>query len=84
MKKRKQIPVKLDVTKSGSYTDVINNFIYLMKTVTGGDVDVDIDLKGEVTIYFENDPKPKFIPTDLNEYDIEHLLNPDSFEKRAN
>ena len=58
MKKPKSIPVNISFTKSGDLLQVINEFQDLMSNVTNGEVDVNIDLKGKVTIYFEQDPRP--------------------------
>lgn len=74
MKKRNRIPVNLNITNSGSLLDVVNEFIELMENATGGNVDVDIDLKGNVTIYFKNEiPKLESIP----ELDIDVLYRND-------
>jgi len=73
MSKSKKIPVHLRYEKSGDLIKVINDFIELMEEVTNGDVDVDIDMMGKITIYFEGDSKPK-VEKRPDKYGLENLL----------
>ena len=58
----KKIPVKIPLSYDGSISDVIQDFINTMQEVTGGNVDLDIDLQGNVTIYYQSlNPDPKDI-----------------------
>jgi hypothetical protein len=51
----KKIPVTIPLNHDGSFNDILQDFINTMKTVTGGDVDVECSLDGTLTIYFESD-----------------------------
>jgi hypothetical protein len=69
------IPVTIPLESDGSLCDVINDFINKMQEVTGGDVDVQCDLQGNITIYYENNIKTKIETRPL--YDIETLYRND-------
>jgi len=56
MKRNKLNPsVNYNYHKSGSLNEVLNDFINVMKEFTGEDVNVNVDIKGKVTVYFGND-----------------------------
>jgi cellulose biosynthesis protein BcsQ len=91
MKKNSRIPVLVPVNTSGNVLDVINDFIQTMSDVTDGNVDVDIDIQGNVTIKYEDAPHPPIInrrphiPTNVeyrNDIEtLEELYNNTSREK---
>lgn len=72
----KKIPVNIPLEHNGSISDTIQDFINIMQTITGGRVDLDCTLKGNITVYFENEKTD----LDLNKnklYDLDSLLCPD-------
>ena len=74
----KKIPVKIPLEGNGSIFDVINDFIYTMECVTGGDVELKCDLKGHITVIFEKDKT--ITATNKNKpypYDLDSLINND-------
>jgi hypothetical protein len=84
MKKSKRIPVNIPLEYNGNINDVIQDFINTMQTITGGVVDLECDVNGSITIYFEDEPHQPIINKN-NPYDLEHLLYPDSeIQYRAN
>lgn len=82
--KKKKIPVKIPLDGNGSIYDVLNEFIYTMELVTGGDVDLECDLQGQITVHYELDETKTSQPSQPNKnksydpYDIEKLMFPDA------
>jgi hypothetical protein len=68
--KRKRIPVNIPLDYDGSFNDVLQSFINTMQTVTGKTVDIECSLKGELTVYFENDVKPKIEKRPYRDIDV--------------
>ena len=80
--KKTKIPVKIPLEGNGSIYDVLNQFIYTMETVTGGNVDLYCDFQGNITVHFEGDGEPPITSNKNNPYDLEQLLFP-NIEYRA-
>lgn len=55
MKSIKKIPVSIPLENNGSISDVIQDFINTMENVTNGNVELDCDLEGNITIYYEQE-----------------------------
>ena len=71
----KKIPVNIPLNYDGSFNDVFQDFINTMQIVTGGEVDVECSLKGELTIFFGDKESPVNSNKPCN-YDIDDLLYP--------
>lgn len=80
--KKKKIPVKIPLNHDGSFIDVLQDFINTMTSVTGGEVDIDCSLKGELTVFFEGGERPVNKNKSYDPYDLESLLYP--IEYRSN
>lgn len=76
----KKIPVKIPLDGNGSIYDVFNEFIETMELVTGGNVDLECDVNGHITVYFEDDTRPS---NKNKSYDIESLMYPDGICYRS-
>lgn len=51
----KRPPKNIPLDSDNSINDVIQDFINQMQTITGGKVELDYDLEGNITIYFEEE-----------------------------
>ena len=51
----KKIPVTIPLNNNGSYSDVVQDFINTMEAVIQDNVEVEVSLKGKVTVYFGAD-----------------------------
>lgn len=81
MKKPKRIPVNIPLENNGSISDVFQDFINRMQIITGGNVDLDCNLQGNITVYFEGDQRPS--NNSNKSFDIEALLHPEHISSRS-
>lgn len=51
MRKDKKLTARIPFKNEGSLGDVIGNLQFLMEELTGQNIDVDISIKGNITIY---------------------------------
>jgi len=62
MKKfKRRMPVNVPLNLDGSILDVFQDFINKMRQVTDDNVELDCDLDGNITIYFESSPHKPII-----------------------